>query len=54
MELARVIGRAVATVKYPTLEGVKLLVLQGVNARDEPQGSRSLRPTRCRRGRATW
>ena len=34
MELARVIGRAVATVKYPTLEGVKLLVLQG-GFRDE-------------------
>ena len=38
MELARVIGRVVATVKYPTLAGVKLLVLQGVTAGDEPQG----------------
>lgn len=38
MELARVLGRVVATVKYETLEGVKLLVLQSVNADDEPQG----------------
>ncbi len=39
MELARVIGRCVATVKYPTLEGVRLLVIQPVNAREEPQGA---------------
>jgi len=38
MELARVLGRVVATVKYETLAGVKLLVLQSVNADDEPQG----------------
>ncbi len=28
MELARVIGNVVATVKYPTLEGVRMLVIQ--------------------------
>jgi ethanolamine utilization protein EutN len=38
MELARVLGRVVATVKYETLKGVKLLVVQSVNADDEPQG----------------
>ena len=30
MELARVIGRVVCTVKYPTLEGIRLLVVQPV------------------------
>jgi ethanolamine utilization protein EutN len=38
MELARVIGRCVATVKYPTLVGVRLLIIQPVDARDNPQG----------------
>lgn len=38
MELARVLGRVVATVKYETLAGVKLLVLQSVTADDVPQG----------------
>ena len=38
MELARVIGRCVATVKYPTLQGVRLLIIQPVDARDNPQG----------------
>ncbi|HCH66102.1 MAG TPA: ethanolamine utilization protein EutN [Deltaproteobacteria bacterium] len=38
MELARVIGRCVATVKYPTLTGVRLLVIQPVSGVGEPQG----------------
>lgn len=38
MELARVIGRVVATVKYETLEGVRLLVIQPQDAAGEPQG----------------
>jgi microcompartment protein CcmK/EutM len=38
MELARVIGRCVATVKYPTLTGVRLLVIQPVSGSGEPQG----------------
>lgn len=38
MELARVIGRCVATVKYPTLEGIRLLVIQPVDGNGKPQG----------------
>lgn len=38
MELARVIGRVVATVKYPTLVGVRLLVIQPQDAGGETQG----------------
>jgi ethanolamine utilization protein EutN len=38
MELARVIGRCVATIKYPTLTGVRLLVIQPVSANGVPQG----------------
>ena len=38
MELARVIGRCVATIKYPTLEGVRLLVIQPVSGSGVPQG----------------
>ena len=38
MELARVIGRVVATVKYETLEGVRLLLVQPQDANGAPQG----------------
>ncbi len=38
MELARVIGRLVATQKHPDLRGVKLLIIQPLNHRLEPQG----------------
>lgn len=38
MELARVIGRVVATVKYETLEGIRLLVIQPQDAAGDPQG----------------
>lgn len=38
MELARVIGRVVATVKYETLSGVRLLVIQPQDAAGAPQG----------------
>lgn len=38
MQLARVIGTVVATVKNDSLEGRKLLVLQSLNSRLEPQG----------------
>ncbi len=38
MELARVLGRVVATVKYPTLQGVRLLLVQPQNADGQPQG----------------
>lgn len=38
MELGRILGRVVATTVVPGLEGVKLLVLQPVDSRDQPQG----------------
>lgn len=38
MELARVIGRCVATVKVAELTGVRLLVVQPVDSHDQPQG----------------
>lgn len=39
MQLARVIGSVVATVKNDSLEGRKLLVVQSLNADLRPQGS---------------
>src|SRR5215467_1953037 len=38
MQLARVIGTVVATVKNESLEGSKLLVIQSLNKDLEPQG----------------
>ena len=38
MQLARVIGCVVATMKNDSLEGCKLLVVQSLNADLEPQG----------------
>jgi ethanolamine utilization protein EutN len=38
MQLARVIGTVVATVKNDSLEGRKLLVVQSLNAKLEAQG----------------
>jgi microcompartment protein CcmK/EutM len=38
MQLARVIGDVVATVKAPELSGIKLLVLQPLTAEREPAG----------------
>ena len=38
MQLARVIGNVVATVKNDSLEGRKLLVVQSLNADLRPQG----------------
>ncbi len=38
MQLARVIGDVVATVKEPELSGIKLLVLQPLTAEREPAG----------------
>jgi ethanolamine utilization protein EutN len=38
MQLARVIGTVVATVKNDSLEGRKLLVVQSLNADLKPQG----------------
>jgi ethanolamine utilization protein EutN len=39
MQLARVIGTVVATVKNDSLEGRKLLVIQSLDARLKPQGT---------------
>ena len=38
MQLARVIGTVVATIKNETLEGRKLLIVQTLNANLEPTG----------------
>ncbi len=38
MELAKVIGRVVASKKYPGLEGVRLMVIQPQNAAGEDIG----------------
>lgn len=38
MQLARVIGTVVATVKNDALEGRKLLIVQSLDARLKPQG----------------
>ena len=39
MQLARVIGTVVATIKNDSLEGRKLLVIQSLDANLKPQGS---------------
>ncbi|MCS6845993.1 MAG: EutN/CcmL family microcompartment protein [Caldilineales bacterium] len=38
MQLARVIGTVVATQKYPGLEGIKLLIIQPLDKRQQPSG----------------
>jgi ethanolamine utilization protein EutN len=38
MQLGRVVGHAVATVKHPTLQGRRLLVVQLLTADDGPDG----------------
>jgi microcompartment protein CcmK/EutM len=38
MQLARVIGTVVATIKNDSLEGRKLLIIQSLNAQLKPQG----------------
>ena len=39
MLFGRVLGSAVCTIKYPDLEGVKLLTVQPLNKKLEPVGS---------------
>jgi len=39
MQLGRVIGTVVATMKNQSLEGRKLLIIQSLDARLEPQGN---------------
>lgn len=38
MQIARVIGQAVATVKHPSLRGWKLLLVQPLHEGDKPDG----------------
>lgn len=38
MQLGRVIGTVVATVKYEGLEGIKLLIVQPLDRHQEPEG----------------
>lgn len=38
MEIARVIGHATATVKHASLNGRRLLIVQVLDARDQPDG----------------
>ena len=38
MLLGRILGNAVCTIKYPNLEGVKLLTVQPLNKKLEPVG----------------
>lgn len=38
MQLGRVVGQAVATVKHPTLQGWRLLLVQMLNANGGPDG----------------
>lgn len=39
MNLARVIGTLVATIKYPGLEGIKFLIVQPLDKHQQPKGS---------------
>lgn len=38
MHIGKVIGRVVATVKHPSLEGIKLLMVQPVDHERKPKG----------------
>ena len=38
MQLGRVVGQAVSTVKHPTLQGWRLLVVQPLGAEGQPDG----------------
>ena len=44
MMIARVIGTVVSTRKEPTMDGLRLLVCQPVNAEGEKAGAPSWRP----------
>jgi ethanolamine utilization protein EutN len=38
MQIGRVVGQAVSTVKHPTLSGWRLLLVQPLTAADKPDG----------------
>lgn len=52
MQLARVVGRAIATVKHPTLSGWRLLLVQPLDVQGGPDGFPQLAvdPLGCNRG----
>ena len=54
MQLARVIGTVVATVKNEALEGRKLLVVQTLNKDLKPNGKPMVRLMRSARALANW
>ena len=54
MQLARVIGTVVATVKNPSLEGRKLLIVQSLNKDLMPQGKPLVAVDAAGAGVANW
>jgi ethanolamine utilization protein EutN len=38
MQLAKVLGHATSTIKHPTLNGWRMLIVQPLDAREEPDG----------------
>ena len=38
MQLGRVIGHATATIKHPSMNGLRLLIVQMLNATRQPEG----------------
>ena len=53
MQLGRVLGTATATIKHPTLEGERMLVVQLLDAQSKPDGEPIIVFDRLRAGRAT-
>jgi ethanolamine utilization protein EutN len=53
MQIARVVGQAVATVKHPSLKGWKLLVVQPLNPKGIPDGEPFLVIDRLGAGRGS-
>jgi len=53
MELGRVIGTVVATRKYPTLKGLKLLILQPLDEELSPLGEPIVAADTVRAGRGS-
>jgi microcompartment protein CcmK/EutM len=38
MQLAKVLGHATSTIKHPTLNGWRMLIVQPLDAREQPDG----------------
>ena len=54
MQLGRVVGTATATIKHPTFQGERMLVVQLETPTGGPTASRSWRSTGWGRAGATW